>query len=358
MSWTPNRRDFLLALVAAGAAFDVPANATDVQVDQIWAEAQSNPWFFEVDEHGTLIEEGVKEHEVWADVFDLSTSGLKTTQDFIDEIQGCYPLTSYIEREIDGEIENLEETLDMDPPASKADRAALRKKIRSLKSIRDEHEEPWLDWIELEGRAGLDKFKDFVSDWLTDPIDWMQSEWIPVRSGPQGAAFGFFEQQPVELLKAIGVVIVDGEHPGSSYVAAELRCEIDEANATAARLGLPFRLKKQAESPSSSKPPVTPRPAPSKLAIAIHGPGDVAELQSTDEQIETLGILQGQNPLPPDLMEVVTRFTAALPKVSSMTESMGRGMKTVKFRGHVKAFAHLRGRHPDAEELRRLWDAT
>lgn len=248
MTLSINRRDFLLALVAAGAGYDVPANANPAQIDLLWKEAQSDPWFFEVNDLGTLIEEGIVEPEIWSDVFDISTSGLKTPDDLIDEIERCPPLTSYIESQIDDAIQELEETLDEDAPESKAEQAALRKKIRALEEIRDEYEEPWRDWIELEGRKGLDKFKGFVSDWLTEPIDWMQSEWIPVRSGAQGAAFGFFEQQPVELLKAIGVVIVDGEHPGSSYVAAELRCEIDEANAAAERLGLPFRFKKQEDS--------------------------------------------------------------------------------------------------------------
>lgn len=246
MSIELNRRTFLQALIAAGASFTLPAKATNAQVDQVWAEAQANPWFFEVNEHGTLIEEGVKEPETWGDVFDyLASADFKDTKSTIEELGRCYALTSYLDTQLNKEIESLEEDLDTDPPESKKALAALQEKIDALKGFREEYEEPWQDWIELEGKEGLAKFKELVDDWLTDPIDWMQAEWIPVRSGAQGAAFGFFEGQPYELLKELGVVIVDGEHPGSSYVAAELRANIDDANEAAERLGLPFRFKKE-----------------------------------------------------------------------------------------------------------------
>ena len=241
-----DRRTFLQALIAAGASFTLPAKATKAQVDQVWAEAQTNPWFFGVNEHGTLIEEGVKEPETWGDIFDyLASEDFKDPKSTIEALEGCYALTSYLDTQLNKEIESLEEDLDTDPPESKQALAALQKKIDALKALRDEYEEPWQDWIELEGKEGLSKFKELVEDWLAEPIDWMQAEWIPVRSGAQGAAFGFFEDQPCELLKQLGVVIVDGEHPGSSYVAAELRAKIGDANEAAERLGMPFRFKRE-----------------------------------------------------------------------------------------------------------------
>ena len=45
------------------------------------------------------------------------------------------------------------------------------------------------------------------------------------------------------LCDALGVVIVEGDRPGSSYFAAELRNELADANAAAQRLGLPFRFR-------------------------------------------------------------------------------------------------------------------
>jgi tellurite resistance protein len=208
-----NRRDFLQALIAAGASYTLPAKATKTQIDKIWLEAQANPWFFEVNDQDTLVEADVPEPEVWADIFDITPTDLESTADLIDEINSCIPLSSYLNRQLTKEIESLEEQLDAEHETlSKKEVASLHKKIEALKTYQDEHDEPWLDWIELEGQAGVIKFQELIEDWLTDPINWMQSEWFPVRAGAQGAAFGFFQDQPYELLDKLGVVVVEGEH--------------------------------------------------------------------------------------------------------------------------------------------------
>lgn len=240
-----NRRSFLQALIAAGASYVLPAKATKAQVDKIWGEAQNNPWFFDVNEHGTLVDAGTPEPQVWADVFDITVSETNDIKSLIREIQACPPLSSYMDRALNDEIESLEDALDGDVRESSKEQKALKKKIKALKYFRDEYEESWQDWLELEGKKGIAKFNELIEDWLANPIDWMQSDHFPVRSGPQGVALGFFEDQEYALLDALGVVIVDGEHPGSSYYAAELRNDIDAANTAAAKLGLPFRFKRE-----------------------------------------------------------------------------------------------------------------
>jgi hypothetical protein len=47
---------------------------------------------------------------------------------------------------------------------------------------------------------------------------------------------------PLDICEELGVVIVEGDRPGSTYFAAELRQSIPDANRAAARLGLPFRF--------------------------------------------------------------------------------------------------------------------
>ncbi len=241
-----NRRTFLQALIAAGASYTLPAKATKAQVDMVWAEAQAHPWFFEVNDHGTLVDADIPEPKVWADVFDITTTETNSIMNLIREIQACPPLSSYMDRALDNEIESLEADFDDEDPEPSKKQKALQKKIAALKGFRDEYEEPWIDWIELEGKSGIAKFNELIDDWLSEPIDWMQSEWFPVRSGPQGMALGFFQDQPCDLLDTLGVVIVEGEHPGSTYYAAELRQDVDEANHKAEALGLPFRFRKEA----------------------------------------------------------------------------------------------------------------
>jgi hypothetical protein len=95
----------------------------------------------------------------------------------------------------------------------------------------------------LEGHAGLPRFVREVEDWLSSPIKGEDYQWFPIRSGAQGQAMAFFESMDNETLDALGVVIIEGEHPGSSYYAAELRQPIDAANEMAEAMALPFRFK-------------------------------------------------------------------------------------------------------------------
>jgi len=239
-----DRRTFLEGLIAAGASFALSSKASKAEVEIVWQNAQANPWFFEVDENGTLVEGQIKEPQVWADVFDIRPDYFRDPVSIISEILDCYPLTSHLDTLFHHEIESLENNLRSMSTESTNDFAALQKKVDALKQTRDDFEEPWQDWIELEGTGGVEYFKQRVSDWLAGPIDWSQAEWIPLRSGPQGRALAFFEQQSPELLDAVGVVIVEGDHPGSSYYAAELRIDVGDANSAVTNLGLPFRFKK------------------------------------------------------------------------------------------------------------------
>lgn len=345
-----NRRTFLQALIAAGASYALPAKATQVQVDKVWAEAQTNPWYFEVNDYGTLVDTDVSEPQVWADVFDITVNEHSTPESLIREIESCSPLCTHMSEALDKEIESLEEDLDEDAPTNSKEQKALLRKINALKDARDEYEEPWQEWIELEGKNGIAKFNALIEDWLSDPIDWMQSDFFPVRSGPQGAALGFFQDQPYELLDALGVVVIEGEHPGSSYYAAELRQDIAKANAVAVDLGLPFRFKTETVS--------EPEWQPSKLAIAINGPDDLQELRRIDSVISGITEEKRHASLPSELSEIVNRFTSTLPHPTSYSAGMARGMKTMKLRGHVRGFVKVCGRVPDENEIKRLWDVT
>jgi hypothetical protein len=53
----------------------------------------------------------------------------------------------------------------------------------------------------------------------------------------------FFQDMDGKMLDALGVAIVEGDHPGSTYFAAELRGKMEYANAVAEREGLPFRFR-------------------------------------------------------------------------------------------------------------------
>lgn len=52
----------------------------------------------------------------------------------------------------------------------------------------------------------------------------------------------FFQSMDVDQLKTLGVRVVEGEHPGSSCYAAELRVGIDKANSAARSAGISVRF--------------------------------------------------------------------------------------------------------------------
>ncbi len=74
MTFEVNRRTFLKALIAAGASYDLPTKATPAQVDELWAQVQANPWYFEVNELGTLVEAALP--QIWADNASAERLGL------------------------------------------------------------------------------------------------------------------------------------------------------------------------------------------------------------------------------------------------------------------------------------------
>ena len=59
-----------------------------------------------------------------------------------------------------------------------------------------------------------------------------------------GAAKVFFDSLDFDTLDELGIKIVEGEYPGSTYYAAELMGDVEVANAVASRLGVPVRFRR------------------------------------------------------------------------------------------------------------------
>lgn len=245
-----NRRQFLQALASLGASFTIPAvlqTASAAQVDLAWAEALANPWFFEVGEFGAIVEPGVPEPTIRSDVFDVWDRERREPEHLIGEVEVIAPLVSAFQGLAADELADLEHQLSMlddrdaydgaDLPS--ADRGRLERRIAEIADPDD----GWKALVRRDGTAGIDRYWDFIDAWLEEPIDWGESDWFPSDWHGQGKALAFFRSLDGEVLDEIGVVIVEGDCPGSSYFAAELREELAEANAAAQRLGLPFRFR-------------------------------------------------------------------------------------------------------------------
>ncbi|HEB51829.1 MAG TPA: hypothetical protein ENI87_01105 [bacterium] len=83
-----------------------------------------------------------------------------------------------------------------------------------------------------------------VEAWLQDEPDTWGSELWPDEVSGQGRVLQFFRDgSGSKWCTELGVDVVEGEHPGSTYYAAELRIPIEEANRRAERLGIPIRFR-------------------------------------------------------------------------------------------------------------------
>jgi hypothetical protein len=210
-----NRRQFLQALAALGASISIPValeSANAAQVDEAWARALADPWFFEVNEYGTISDPSVPEPKTRADVFDISEGRPRDPEHLIDEVESVGPLLSAFQS-------------------------------RFEEDECDDTDEAWKEMVRRDGKAGIDRHWKFIDRWLAEPIDWDEFEWFSSCWSGQGQALAFFHGVDSGAMGDMGVVIVEGEHPGSSYYAAELRNELADANAAAERLGLPFRFR-------------------------------------------------------------------------------------------------------------------
>ena len=220
----------------------------------------------DVDPNGTITDLTVPEPCTRADVFgSVSLRFTHSCEDLIGEIEQCEPLVWHF-REL-GQAHALELSQRLQP----GDRGSVqmagpqltpteRLILRALRDDRDENAngcegEGWKRGVAVSGDTHLEHFKSLVEDWLASDIDWIEQEYFDAGYSGQDMAKRLLEDLPMHILKALGVVIVDGECPGSSYSAAQLRKSVTQANDVVQLLELPIRFSQQAKRKSEAVSP-------------------------------------------------------------------------------------------------------
>ncbi len=210
-----NRRQFLQSLLAAGWSAAVPesalAAAPEAVVDEVWSSALADPMVFYVKPWGTL-SFGVDEN--WPS----SRSSLF----------GLDPVTGVREiRQLAGEFWPF---------------------TTILENAWHEHDEAgafadWEPWLAQASDEAVEDLVDRANRWLDDPANESDWELANLRGyTEQGAALTYFRDS-FAFNDLFNVVIVEGDHPGSTYYAAELHMDVAEANALAIDEGLPIRFE-------------------------------------------------------------------------------------------------------------------
>ncbi len=123
------------------------------------------------------------------------------------------------------------------------ERARFAKLQAELGSMPEGSEEGASKWLESfdDARFRL-QIVPRVEAWLRDGLSAEELDYADELESPQDSALAYFRDSHPTLVPLLGVRVVEGEHPGSSYYAAELRARIDVANAAAADHGAPPRF--------------------------------------------------------------------------------------------------------------------
>ena len=174
---------------------------------------------FLVDDSGT-ISDPVELSSTNADFYELED--FQTMETLIDAIELCPPLLNHFQA------------------LTWEKKKALVETDKLYRALQDD-DLGWRNWIIGEGQAGLTWFIGQVKAWLDDPAD----EEAAAQHSGVALAKKYFECLDHKTLDDIGVQIIEGEHPSSSYYAAVLGQDIDYANQVAREFRLIFRFRRE-----------------------------------------------------------------------------------------------------------------
>lgn len=220
-----NRRDFLKSLIAFGVAVALPFDlasasgastfnidtASDADIDAI---LDSGEYDFEVNDYGTISFANFVEPTTREDAYGVSVA----------------------------ELQNINDLRDF------ADSSTLRQRLQSVYELEfgyetEDQDYGWVTWLKESPNEASGPIYDEVESYLAEEPDSNEGDFLPHSANAQGAAYRFFQSEDDDLLDDLGVVIVEGDCPGSSYIAAELRNTVEEANKIADDLGVWYRFK-------------------------------------------------------------------------------------------------------------------
>jgi hypothetical protein len=203
---------------------------------------------FAVDSSGTLTVADFWEPKTRSDFYEsLSDSWSESPAHLAEAMEECEPLAwavHSIYSELRDEILADLDEIDRSSGALKKRFRALKARIKTMPEEPEEGAEHWLLALtssEFEARVVPE-----IEEWFDSPPDWTwEDDHLPKDGTAQGAALEFFQSMDRNILDILGVEIVEGEHPGSSYYAAELTGDLDRANKAAVDAGVPVRFKKR-----------------------------------------------------------------------------------------------------------------
>ena len=200
---------------------------------------------FEVHDGGTLIVANFAELTTRAEFYeDVADRWTDSPQDLLDAMSDCQPLAWEVQSiysEARDEIESALHDAETKASSNKPRIAALKKRLANLPEEPEEGAAEWL--LSLTNYEFESRVIPAIEKWFDGEPNWSyEDDYLPSGMTAQGAALDYFRNMDGSTLEQLGVVIVEGDRPGSTYYAAELEGDIANANAQAVRLGVGIRF--------------------------------------------------------------------------------------------------------------------
>ncbi len=203
---------------------------------------------FAVTPSGTLSILGYREPKTRAEVYEAVSWRWSTSPESLrDAMADCQPLAWAVHRIYSAFRDELEAEFDAINPSPVTGSARLTTLRTALASMPEEPEDGVNTWLSgLAPEVFQTRVVTPIYAWFASAPDmtW-ESEYIPAGATAQGAALDFFEGLSREDLDTLGIELIYGEHPGSTYYAAELSLDVDKANRLAEAARIPVRFVRE-----------------------------------------------------------------------------------------------------------------
>ena len=171
-----------------------------------------------------------------AEEFGLKNDDFSTSESILAASNGCKPLHDILEcayldhREtLQNEADSLK---DSQEPANRAKHIELNAQLKNLPSQCDKGLAQWITQLD----------ENQFDQLQAESINWSQRQPGSDEEDGQEAALNYFRDLDSAICELLGVSIIEGDHPGSSYFAAELDNSIEEANKIAIEHGIQIRF--------------------------------------------------------------------------------------------------------------------
>jgi hypothetical protein len=248
---TISRRQFLklasgigLGLAIAPLKLEAASTAT---LNQVWQQANQTPLLFDVAEYGTLSVADYPEPKIRSDVYAIDSHWNESPATLALAAESCIPLSWFaadlhreaIEQKLDSISESLHELLGCSD--------ATQKIMANIRQSCGDSDCPEVveEWLSNLKQAEFDSVVQDIDRWLAAEPNWThECEYFEEWADGQRAALNFFRGIDLDSISGIHIDIVEGEHPGSTYYAAELAMDPEEANTIAAHEGIPLRFRR------------------------------------------------------------------------------------------------------------------